>query len=105
MSAVKVKNKPVPNKTHVASATGVTTSNDGDYNGSTEKITYVTGATLTDALTDAVDPLEKPPEDKKKLKLNTGQVTRYMTTLLTLGKLVFIIIPYQSQTNRETKLK
>ena len=39
MSAVKVKNKPVPNKTHVASATGVTTSNDGDYNGSTEKIT------------------------------------------------------------------
>jgi len=69
MSAVKVKNKPVPNKTHVASATGVTTSNDGDYSGSTEKITYVTGATLTDALTDAVDPLEKPPEDKKKIEV------------------------------------
>ena len=69
MSAVKVKNKPVPNKTHVASATGVTTSNDGDYNGSTEKITYVTGATLTDALTDAVDPLETPPADKKKIQI------------------------------------
>ena len=36
MSAVKVKNKPVPNKIHVASATSVTQS---------------------DALTDAVDPL------------------------------------------------
>ena len=57
------------NKIDVASAAGVTNSNEGEYKGSTEKITRATGATLSDALTDAVDPLETPPADKKKIQI------------------------------------
>ena len=57
------------NKIDVASAAGVTNSNEGEYKGSTEKITRATGATLSDALTDAVDPLETPPADKKKIEI------------------------------------